>query len=123
MKNEENLKISFQCCNDLNDISFQIVINEANVSEICKLLVNIISELNSKFSRFQTIMSRSDLTCDVSSSSVSAGQSLPSKIYDCQSKVVLIQDLLQAGVAEIQGGDGRLVYCFFQVITTSNPTG
>ena len=65
-------------------------------------------------------MSRSDLTCDVSSSSVSAGQSLPSKIYDCQSKVVLIQDLLQAGVAEIQGGDGRLVYCFFQVMTTSN---
>ena len=63
---------------------------------------------------------RSGLSCDVSSSS--SGQapkcspSLPSKVYDCKSKVVLLQEFLQAGVVEIQGGEGKLAYCFFQVL-------
>ena len=58
------------------------------------------------------------LSCDVSSSSSSlpkSSPSLPSKVYDCKSKVVLIQDILQVGVVEVQGGDGKLAYCFFQV--------
>lgn len=39
---------------------------------------------------------------------------LPSKVYDCKSSVVLVQDLIQSGVAELEGGDGKLAYCFFQ---------
>ena len=39
---------------------------------------------------------------------------LPSKVYDCGGIVVLVQDILQAGVAELTGGDGNTVYCFFQ---------
>ena len=42
--------------------------------------------------------------------------SLPSKVYEVRGEVVLLHDLLQAGVVEIKGGDGSLVYCFFQVI-------
>ena len=45
--------------------------------------------------------------------------SLPSKVYDCSGRVVLLQEMLQAGVTEIRGGDGRLAYCFFQVLQTS----
>ena len=42
--------------------------------------------------------------------------SLPSKVYEVQGEVVLLQELLQAGVVEIKGGDGRQAYCFFQVV-------
>ena len=62
------------------------------------------------------------LSCDVSSSSGPPSQSspsLPSKVYDCSGRVVLLQEMLQAGVTEIRGGDGRLAYCFFQVLQTS----
>ena len=68
---------------------------------------------------------RSGLSCDVSSSSSSnnappASPSLPSKVYDCRGAVVHLQDMLRAGVVEIQGGDGRSAYCFFQVNSLSN---
>ena len=55
-----------------------------------------------------------------SSEKLSPGQqgrkspTLPSKVYDCSSSVVLVQDLIQSGVAELEGGDGKLAYCFFQ---------
>ena len=42
--------------------------------------------------------------------------SLPKKVYEIRGKVVLLQELLQAGVVDIEGGDGKLVYCFFQVV-------
>ena len=45
-----------------------------------------------------------------------SSQSLPKKIYEERGKLVLLQDLLQAGVVEIKGGDGKLAYCFFQVV-------
>ena len=61
---------------------------------------------------------RSGLSCDVSSSS-QASPGLPSKVYDCRGAVVHLQDMLRAGVVEIQGGDGRSAYCFFQVNTKS----
>ena len=64
----------------------------------------------------------SSLSCDVSSSSggppSQSSPSLPSKVYDCSGRVVLLQEMLQAGVTEIRGGDGRLAYCFFQVLQT-----
>ena len=44
-----------------------------------------------------------------------ASPALPSKVYDCKGAVVHLQDMLRAGVVEIQGGDGRSAYCFFQV--------
>lgn len=66
---------------------------------------------------------RSGLTCDVTSSSSGnvppASPSLPSKVYDCRGAVVHLQDMLRAGVVEIQGGDGRSAYCFFQVNSPS----
>ena len=75
--------------------------------------------MSSSSSRHQT---GSSLSCDVSSSSGPPSQSspsLPSKVYDCSGRVVLLQEMLQAGVTEIRGGDGRLAYCFFQVLQTS----
>ena len=50
-------------------------------------------------------------------SKVPAGRSspaLPSKVYDCSSSVVLVNDLLSAGIIELEGGDGKLAYCFFR---------
>ena len=76
--------------------------------------------MSSSSSRHQT---GSSLSCDVSSSSggptSQSSPSLPSKVYDCSGRVVLVQEMLQAGVTEIRGGDGRLAYCFFQVLQTS----
>ena len=46
----------------------------------------------------------------------STSHSLPKKVYEIRGKVVLLQELLQAGVVDIEGGDGKLVYCFFQVV-------
>ena len=46
----------------------------------------------------------------------STSHSLPKKVYDMRGKLVLLQDLLQAGVVDIKGGDGKLAYCFFQVV-------
>ena len=43
-------------------------------------------------------------------------QGLPKKVYEVRGKLVLLQDLLQAGVVDIKGGDGKLAYCFFQVV-------
>ena len=70
---------------------------------------------------------RSGLSCDVTSSCSSssnnvppASPSLPSKVYDCRGAVVHLQDMLRAGVVEIQGGDGRSAYCFFQVNSQYN---
>ena len=43
-----------------------------------------------------------------------ASPALPSKVYDCRSSVVLVNDLLAAGIIELEGGDGKLAYCYFR---------
>ena len=43
-----------------------------------------------------------------------ASPALPSKVYDCRSSVVLVNDLLSAGIIELEGGDGKLAYCYFR---------
>ena len=62
--------------------------------------------------------SRSDKKIRTTSSTEppSTSQSLPKKVYEERGKLVLLQDLLQAGVVDIKGGDGKLAYCFFQVV-------
>ena len=67
--------------------------------------------------------SRSDKKVRIGSSEISTptaepstSHSLPKKVYDMRGKLVLLQDLLQAGVGDIKGGDGKLAYCFFQVV-------
>ena len=50
------------------------------------------------------------------SSEPTTSHSLPKKVYEVRGKLVLLQDLLQAGVVDIKGGDGKLAYCFFQVV-------
>ena len=46
----------------------------------------------------------------------STSHSLPKKVYEVRGKLVLLQELLEAGVVDIKGGDGKLAYCFFQVV-------
>ena len=46
--------------------------------------------------------------------------SLPEKVYETKGKLVLLQEFSQAGVVEIKFGDGRLAYCFFQVVSLAD---
>ena len=52
--------------------------------------------------------------------------SLPSKVYDCRASVVLVSDLLGAGIIELEGGDGKLAYCYFrqqELVTSTSSRG
>ena len=60
--------------------------------------------------------SRSSTRTKPDTAELSSSSSLPSKVYEVKGEVVLLNDLLKAGVVEIKGGDGRLVYGFFQVV-------
>ena len=76
-----------------------------------------------KFTENMSSSSRSDKKARLDSRELSTptrepstSHSLPKKVYEVWGKLVLLQDLLQAGVVDIKGGDGKLAYCFFQVV-------